>query len=220
MTWVDVLKVSLSLTAIVIGIAFVYFCIMGLVIYLNGQVAPDWWPEWIAKIFQNIPKDTTKKYKYLSNVYSAGSNVLSTYTNHTQEQCLEECGEADDCIGVMTQPSSNTCSTLKSVMYPIPFTGNNFFVVEGMEPTKVYSSYTSNTVDTYTTTTIPSIVVSSYFDCASNCSSNASCTGFVYNSNTNTCQTYNNIKTSNLSTTTASFTSYVLSAASYLASPY
>ena len=214
MGWLDAIKVTGQFSLLAVVLAFVYFCIMGLVIYIQGQTAPDWWPDWIAKIFEKV--DNTKKYKFMSNVYSPGSNILSTFSNSTVTQCMTECSNIAACIAITLNPLSNTCSMLSNVSYPIPFTGNNFYVLSTLVPSKMYSSYTSNTVDSYTTTTIPSLTVSTYLDCASNCSSNVSCTGFVYNSTTNMCQTYNNIKTSNLTTTTINFTSYILSASTFV----
>ena len=205
----EVIKGIGSIALIATVIAFVYFCLMGLVIYLNGQSAPDWWPDWIANIFEKkAPADTTKKYMYLSNVYSPGSNVLSTFSNHSDAQCLTECSNVAACIAFMSNQSSNTCSLLSNVSYTVPLTGNNFYVIQGMQPSKMYASYTSNTVDSYTTTTMPSLTVTSYFDCASNCSSNTSCLGFVFDSTAGSCKPYDTIKSSNLASTTSNFTSY------------
>jgi len=220
MAWLDVLKGAGVLTFIVTVAMFLYFVIMGIVIYLNDQEAPDWWPEWIAKIFVKTASasDASKKYLYLSNVYSPGSNVLSTYSNHTDSQCLTECSNTANCIGVLSMPASNICSTISNVFSPISLTGNNFYVLQGMQPSKMYSTYTSNTF-----TTMPpmnSMVVITDFDCASNCSSNVTCTGFVYNSTTYLCNTYSSITTSNITPTTSNFTSYVLTASNFAASPY
>ena len=220
MSWVDALKVGLSIGLLLAVFACVYFLIAGLMIYFGNQEAPDWWPEWITNIVTKKTSATsTKTYKYLSNVYSPGSNVLSTFSNHSEIQCLTECSNVVACIGVTTTPSSNTCSLLSNVFYPVPFTGNNFYVLTGMEPSKMYTSYTSNTVDNYTTTTLPSLTVNGYFDCASNCTSNASCTGFVFDSNSKLCKPYDTIKSSNLTSTTSNFTSYILVASNFVASP-
>lgn len=216
MSWFDIIKGAGGLAFVL----FVYFCIMGLIIYLSDQDAPDWWPDWIANIFVKKPAaDTTKKYLFLSNVYSPGSNVINVFSNHTASQCLTECSNVAACIGFLTSPDANTCSLLSNVFYPVPSTGNNFYVIQGMEPSKMYASYTSNTVDSYTTTTMPSLTVTSYFDCASNCSSNTSCLGFVFDSTAGTCKPYNTIKTSNLAPTTSNFTSYVLTNSNFVTSP-
>jgi len=220
MSWIDVLKGLGGLAIVVTVVMFVYFCIMGLIIYLNDQEAPDWWPEWIAKIVTKTASaaDASKKYLYLSNVYSPGSNVLSTYSNHTDSQCLTECSNTANCIGVLSMPASNTCSTISNVSSPVSLTGNNFYVLQGMQPSQMYSTYTSNTF-----TTMPplnSLTVTTNFDCASNCSSNTACTGFVYDSTTNLCNTYSSITTSNITPTTINFTSYVLTASNFAASPY
>lgn len=208
------------IAVITVVVAFFYFCLAGLVINLKGQDAPDWWPDWIAKIFEKkAAADTTKKYLFLSNVYSPGSNVLSTFSNHSDAQCLTECSNVTACIAFMSNPSSNTCSLLSNVSYPVPSTGNNFYVVQGMEPSKMYASYTSNTVDSYTTTTMPSLTVTNYFDCASNCSSNTSCLGFVFDSTAGSCKPYDTIKSSNLSSTTTNFTSYILTNSNFATSP-
>ena len=208
-----------GLALVVTVVMFVYFCVMGLIIYLNDQEAPDWWPDWIAKIFvKTASADASKKYLYLSNVYSPGSNVLSTYSNHTDSQCLTECSNTANCIGVLSMPASNICSTISNVSSPISLTGNNFYVLQGMQPSKMYSTYTSNTFTTMPP--INSLTATTYFDCASNCSSNVSCTGFVYNSTTSLCNTYSSITTSNITPTTSNFTSYVLTPVSFVASPY
>ena len=219
MSWIDILKGAGGLALVVIVTLFFYFCIMGLIIYLNEQEAPDWWPVWIAKIFtKTASADSSKKYLYLSNVYSPGSNVLSTYSNHTDSQCLTECSNTVNCIGVLSMPASNICSTVSNVFSPISLSGNNFYVLQGLQPSKMYSTYTSNTF-----TTMPpmnSLTVNTNFDCASNCSSNVTCTGFVYDSTTKLCNTYSSITTSNITPTTSNFTSYVLIASNFAASPY
>jgi hypothetical protein len=220
MSWIDVLKGAGGLALVVTVVMFLYFCLMGLIIYLNDQEAPDWWPDWIAKIFVNTgsASDATKKYLYLSNVYSPGSNVLSTYSNHTDSQCLTECSNTANCIGVLSMPASNICSTISNVFSPISLTGNNFYVLQGLQPPKMYSTYTSNTF--VSMPPMNSMTVTTQFDCASNCSSNVTCTGFVYNSTTNLCNTYSSITTSNITTTTSNFTSYILTASNFAASPY
>lgn len=197
-------------------IVLTYFVAAGGFIWFNNQIPPDWWPDFIKNIVYNAPK-APKSYKYMSNVYAPGSAVSNTFTQHTEAQCLAECG--DGCVGVMTQPSSNTCSTLTSVKYPLQFTGNNLFVVEGSEPSKMYASYTSNTVDAYTTTTIPTTIESNYFMCASNCSSNVNCSGFVFNSTSGLCTMYPTIKSSNLLSTTTDFTSYIIGSSAFIGSP-
>jgi hypothetical protein len=194
-----------------------YFLIHGLVIYFSGKLPPDWWPDWIKKIVYKAP-DVPKGYKYMSNVYSPGATVSNTFTQHSEAQCLAECG--DGCIGVMTQPSSNTCSTLSTVSYPISYTGNNLFVVEGNEPSKMYAAYQSNTVDTYTTTTIPTSIETNYFNCASNCTSNSTCSGFVFNTTTGLCTMYPTMSSSNLTSTTTNFTSYILGSSAFIGSPF
>lgn len=216
MSFFDKLVTGGQIVLSLVVIITIYFVIAGGIIYWNNQIPPDWWPDFIQKIVYKAP-EVPRSYKYMSNVYAPGSSVSNTFTQHTEAQCLAECG--DGCVGVMTQPSSNTCSTLSTVKYPLTLLGNNLFVVEGNEPSKMYASYTSNNVDAYTTTIIPTTIESNYFNCASNCSSNVNCSGFVFNSTTGLCTMYPTIKSSNLTSTTTDFTSYILGSSAFIGSP-
>lgn len=216
MSFFDKLKTGAEIIFALLVIITTYFIGAGGFIWYNNQIPPDWWPDFIKKIVYKAP-EVPKGYKYMSNVYALGSTVSNTFTQHTEAQCLAECG--DGCVGVMTQPSTNTCSTLSAVRYPLQFTGNNLFVVEGNEPSKMYASYTSNNVDAYTTTTIPTTIETNYFNCGSNCSSNVNCSGFVFDSTSGLCTMYPTIKSSNLSSTTTNFTSYILGSSAFVGSP-
>lgn len=184
---------------------------------------PDWWPEFWKNIIHNYPPT----YTMVSNVIAIGT-VSNTYSANvmTASDCSARadvgCNEADGCIGFMYEasPTGNTCVQYSSISTPIldkRITGNTLYIVEGSEPAKVYSTYLSNLADSTTTATlIPSYIAASYFECASNCTSNSSCLGFEYKFADNTCIQHTAISASKLSFDT-NYTSYILQGASFAA---
>jgi hypothetical protein len=206
--------------------------LVGMIIYMIGGsiyyainrddpdiVPPEWWPDFWRDIIHNFPPN----YKMVSNVLVTGtlsntytSNVMSAYDCASREDA--GCNDADGCIGFVYQsgPTANTCMLYSTITTPFidsRITGNTLYVIEGNEPAKTYQTYVSNVVGTTTTrTTIPSYISTNYFDCASNCTSNTSCTGFQYQSTTNSCEQQTSIVATNLGFNTQ-FTSYILQTA-------
>lgn len=219
------LKVAGGILAFLI-VGFVFYAIGASIYYWmnkddNSIEPPEWWPEFWRNIIHNYPPT----YKMVSNVIAMGT-VSNTYSTNVKSpsDCsgLDKygCNNADGCIGFMyeTSASGNTCVQYSAISTPIldkRVTGNTLYIVEGNEPAKVYSTYVSNVADSTTTATlIPSYIASSYFDCASNCTSNSSCLGFEYKFADNTCIQHTAINASKLSFDT-NYTSYILQGSSY-----
>jgi hypothetical protein len=209
--------------------------LVGMIIYMIGGsiyyainrddpdiVPPEWWPDFWRNIIHNFPPD----YKMVSNVIATGT-LSNTYTSNVmsaRDCAFREdagCNDVDDCIGFVYQQgaTANTCSLYTTLNTPIidsRVTSNTLYVIEGNEPVKTYMTYVSNVVGSTTAlTTIPSYIAASYFECASNCTSNTACTGFQYNFTTNSCQQQTSIVSTNLRLDT-NFTSYILQAATLI----
>lgn len=218
-------KITGSILALA-AVGFLFYIIGASVYYaLNRNdpdiTPPDWWPEFWRNIIHVYPPT----YKMVSNVIAIGtvSNTYSTNVMSASDCSGREdvgCNDADGCIGFMYEasPTGNTCvqyTSISSTILDKRVTGNTLYIVEGNEPSKVYSTYLSNIADSTTTATlIPSYIASSYFDCASNCTSNSSCLGFEYKFSDNTCIQHTAISASKLALDT-NYTSYILQAASF-----
>lgn len=181
-------------------VGFIIYIICASIYYFinrNEQdtTPPDWWPDWLKNFVHNYPPG----YKYVSNTLVVGtvSNVF-TANIFSASDCARKdvngCDDQDGCIGFTYQQvgSANTCiqySGLTTVFADSKITGNTLYVIEGNEPAKDYAVYTSNGVSSSTTASlIPSYIATSYFDCASNCTSNSTCLGFTYNPTSNECR--------------------------------
>lgn len=202
--------------------------VVGLIIYAiylfinrnNPSVLPPtdawWWPSSMNKYLHNYPRGYVMK----SNVTLSTSSFSNVYSNVTASGCKKKCeATSDDCIGFELNLASNTCTTYASIGFPIEYTGNNLYIVEGNEPGFEYATYKSNVADSYTATSnILSYISTNYIDCSSNCTSNVTCLGFEYNSTTNECKQRTDFKKSNL-VQNASFTSYIIQQSSFSPSP-
>jgi hypothetical protein len=206
-----------------IGMTIAVFYIVGITIYIiyllinrnNQDVLPPtdawWWPTILNQYVHVYPRN----YKYMSNVTAPTSFVSNTFSNVTSvKMCKTKCeGSPDECIGFESNLASNTCVTYSSIGFPIEYTGNNLYVVEGNEPSYMYMTYTNQQVKAGTAVSnIASYIATSYIDCSSNCSSNVECLGFEYKSATNECIQRTTMDSSNLETSTT-ITSYILQAA-------
>lgn len=195
---------------------FYILAITGYAVYLfinrkNEDILPPtdawWWPTMLNKYLHVYPRN----YKYMSNVTTPTSFVSNTFSNVSAKNCKTECeGSPDDCVGFESNLASNTCATYSSVGFPIEYSGNNLYVVEGNEPAYMYATYTGKQVSSNTAASnIASYIATSYLDCSSNCSSNVECLGFEYKWATNECIQRTTMDSSNLTANT-SFTSYIL----------
>jgi hypothetical protein len=213
---------SIGMTIAVFYILF----IVGYSVYLfinrkDDSILPPtdawWWPTTLNQYLHVYPRN----YTYMSNVTAPTSFVSNTFSNVTSvKMCKTKCeGSPDECIGFESNLASNTCVTYSSIGFPIEYTGNNLYVVEGNEPSYMYKTYSEKQVKLgVPLSNIASYIGMSYLDCSSNCSSNVTCLGFEYKMPTKECAQRTTMDSSNLvdSTTT---TSYILEAASFGKSP-
>jgi hypothetical protein len=216
----------LKIPSILMTLAVFYILgIMAYAVYLfinrkDQSILPPtdawWWPTVLNQYVHVYPRT----YKYMSNVTTPTSFVSNTYSNVVPRNCKTLCEDSpDECVGFESNLSSNTCSTYSSIGFPIEYTGNNLYVVEGNEPSYMYATYESQKANSNTAASnIASYIATSYLDCSSNCSSNVQCLGFDYNWDTNECIQQTSIDSSNLTSNT-SFTSFILKTASLSASP-
>lgn len=211
-----------------IAMTIAVFYIVGIVCYAiyllinrtDENVLPPtdawWWPTMLNEFVHVYPR----KYTYLSNVTAPTSFVSNTFSNVTVKNCKTKCeGSPDDCVGFESNLASNNCITYSSIGFPIEYSGNNLYVVEGNEPKYAYTTYKNQQVSSNTlASNISSYIATSYLDCSSNCSSNPECQGFEYKSASNECIQRTTMDSSNLATSTT-ITSYILQAASLGTSP-
>jgi hypothetical protein len=208
-------------------ISLLVFYIVGVVAYSvylfvnrkDQSILPPtdwWWPTFLNKYLHVYER----KYTYLSNVTTPTSFSSNTYSNVSASNCKTKCEESPkDCLAFESNAAAQTCSTYTSVGFPIEYSGNNLYVVEGNEPAYMYATYVGKVADSNTAASnITSYIATSYLDCSSNCSGNSQCTGFEYNASTNECRQQTAMTSSNLTSNTA-FTSYILQPASLAASP-
>jgi hypothetical protein len=205
---------------------FYILLIVGYSVYLlinrkDENVLPPtdawWWPTTLNQYLHVYPRN----YTYMSNVTAPTSFVSNTFSNVTSvKMCKTKCeGSPDECIGFESNLASNTCVTYSSIGFPVEYTGNNLYVVEGNEPGYMYTTYTNQQVKAgIAASNIASYISTSYIDCSSNCSSNVTCLGFEYNSGTNNCAQRTTMDSSNLATSTT-ITSYILQTATLDKSP-
>jgi len=213
---------SIGMTLAVFYIVF----IVGYSVYLfinrkDQNILPPtdawWWPTTLNQYVHVYPRN----YTYLSNVTAPTSFVSNTFSNVTSvKMCKTKCeGSPDDCVGFESNLASNTCVTYSSIGFPIEYTGNNLYVVEGNEPAYMYTTYKDKQVKTGTpVSNIASFIATSYLNCSSNCSSNVTCLGFEYKPATNECAQRTTMDSSNLVAMTGT-TSYILQTASFGKSP-
>jgi hypothetical protein len=210
--------VKLALLGVIVGLLgwTVYF----LMNRTDPAKAPsDSWPEWYRNLVHVYPQEYTKTPS--SNVIVSGA-ATELFTAKKPADCANDkkkgCSKDEDCVGfVFNKPSSNlepsTCTTYSSIDTLIVderVSGNTAYFIDGNEPGAYYATYVSNAASTSTPVSIfPSYIATDYFECASNCASNVSCTGFEYKSD-NTCIMHQAlVSTSNL-VTDANYTSYLL----------
>jgi hypothetical protein len=212
---------SIAMTIIVFYLVFVVsYSIYLLVNRKNESVLPPtawWWPTMLNEYLHVYPRN----YTYMSNVTAPTSFVSNTFSNvSTAKMCKTKCENSpDDCIGFEFKLASNTCTTYSSIGFPIEYTGNTIYIVQGNEPSDIYKTYKEQGVKTGTpASNIASFIATSYLQCSSNCSSNVTCLGFEYKTATNECIQRTTMDSSNL-VATAGTTSYILETASLVKSP-
>jgi hypothetical protein len=204
-----------------IGMTLAVFYVIVIVVYSvyllinrrDENVLPPtdawWWPTTLNQYVHVYPRN----YKYLSNVTAPTSFVSNTFSNvSSMKMCKRKCEDSpDECIGFESNLASNTCVTYSSIGFPIEYTGNNIYIVEGNEPSYMYKTYKDQrwTIPNAPVSNIAAYISTSYLDCSSNCSSNVTCLGFEYNSGTNNCVQRTTMDTSNLVASTGT-TSYIL----------
>jgi hypothetical protein len=216
--------------AVFTGLEIFLACIVAYLIGMTGYflmhrtdpavVPGENWPSWFKNLVHVYPTEYSK---------SATSNIIpdstpnATFTAKTPKDCVTKktkgCKDDNGCSGFVWNETSNTCvilGTTDKIISDPTVTGNTLYTVVGSEPTQYYAVYTSNVADTTTrASNILSYIATSYLDCASNCASNTTCTGFTWNPSTSTCAQSNYIRASNLMSS-AGFTSYILADASNL----
>jgi hypothetical protein len=224
---VAVTVLKLVLVAIIAGlIGWTIYFVMN---RTDPTKAPsDSWPEWYRNLVHVYPQEYSKTPT--SNVIVSGA-ASELFTAKKPADCANDkkkgCSKDEDCVGfVFNKPSSNlepsTCTTYSSIDTLIVderVSGNTAYFIDGNEPGAYYATYVSNAASTSTPVSIfPSYIATDYFECASNCASNVSCTGFEYKSD-NTCIMHQAlVSTSNL-VTDENYTSYLLkSSLGYFAS--
>lgn len=216
-----------------IAIQLISFGILAFVLYIVGASIyyfinkddpdiepPDWWPDFLKNFVHNYPPN----YSVVSNTMAIGTtlNVFTSNIMSVSDCAADEdygCNFNDDCIGFTYVPTAtaNTCTTYSSINSIIrdSTVTTSLYVVEGNELSKTYNVYTNSTTDTYTpTSNILSYTGGTYSNCASNCTANTTCLGFLWTNATLTCQQHTAIKLSNLIAGTG-ITSYVLQPSSF-----
>jgi hypothetical protein len=210
--------VKLALLGVIVGLLgwTVYF----LMNRTDPAKAPsDSWPEWYRNLVHVYPQEYTKTPS--SNVIVSGA-ATELFTAKKPADCANDkkkgCSKDEDCVGfVFNKPSSNlepsTCTTYSSIDTLIVderVSGNTAYFIDGNEPGAYYATYVSNAASTSTPVSIfPSYIATDYFECASNCASNVSCTGFEYKAD-NTCIMHQALKSVSNLTPSTDFTSYLL----------
>jgi len=216
-----------KLPSIAMSLAVIYIVVIvfySVYLFINRKdeniLPPDawWWPSTLNQYVHVYPRT----YRYMSNVTAPTSFVSNTYSNVSSvKMCKQKCeGSPDECIGFESNLASNTCVTYSSIGFPIEYTGNNLYVVEGNEPGFMYTTYKDKrwSITNMPASNIASYIATSYLDCSSNCSSNVTCLGFEYTTTTNQCVQRTMMDTSNLIASTSTV-SYILQPAVLSASP-
>ena len=224
MALIDILQ---KLPSIAMSLAVIYIVVIvfySVYLFINRKdeniLPPDawWWPSTLNQYVHVYPRT----YRYMSNVTAPTSFVSNTYSNVSSvKMCKTKCeGSPDECIGFESNLASNICVTYSSIGFPIEYTGNNIYVVEGNEPSYMYKTYKDKrwSITNMPASNIASYIATSYLDCSSNCSSNVTCLGFEYNSGTNNCVQRTTMDSSNLIESTSTV-SYILEAATLIKSP-
>jgi len=233
----DTFDIAIKIISVLAMLFFVYILVTGsitLVLYTRiGQGDP--------KGFWYTDRDKLKKYIFKSWIDWAGSpstfsyfpefaglgvsTKYKTFSNATVSNCMITCessnsrGKTPKCVGFDFQQSTSNICTLYSAMDGIIAApgGNTLYFIDGLDTARQYIGYGDKTMPTLATSNI--IESSSGFDCFSNCSSNASCTGLLY-SNTNTCVLFNNTFDSTKLIAEANTTTYtIMTHTSLTASP-
>jgi hypothetical protein len=218
-----------KLPSIAMSLAVIYVVVIvfySVYLFINRKdeniLPPDawWWPSTLNQYVHVYPRT----YRYMSNVTAPTSFVSNTYSNVSSvKMCKTKCeGSPDECVGFESNLASNTCVTYSSIGFPIEYTGNNLYVVEGNEPGYMYTTYSgqqanSNTLASSNVTS--SSMATNYIECSGQCSMNSDCTGFEYNNTAMSgCKMYTTMDSSNLTANTT-ITSYILQTAAFSASP-
>jgi hypothetical protein len=211
---------SAALMGLQIVMALCLLFLVGSTIYfLMGREDPakapsESWPAWYRNLVHMYPT----KYSV-----SATSNVIpnttpnNVFTAKTPKDCVNNdkkgCKVDTDCTGFVWNATSNVCTTLSDTSHLIfdpVVTSNTLYTVEGSEPTNYYATYTSNTANSSTAASaIPAYIAADYFACASNCTSNTTCLGFIFNPTTRNCIQHTAIQDTALATD-ATLNSYIL----------
>jgi len=172
------------------------------------------WPAWYRELVHVYP--TKYSVSATSNVIPSTA-PLSVFTAKTPKDCVNKdkkgCSVDIDCTGFVWNASSNVCTTLadtSNLIFNPAVTSNTLYTIEGSEPTNYYAAYTSNTVSSTTAASaIPAYIAADYFACSSNCSSNTTCLGFIFNPTTRNCIQHTAIKDTALAVD-ATLNSYIL----------
>ena len=212
--------VSIVATCVVLYILFV-ICYAVYLYFTPNKLRPKsglFWPSFI-----NNWIGSPQTFSMVTGRIAVGNDILNKLINVNAVACMSNCNVTKDCIGFIMYNTSNTCNTFTVISSTIPdvLLSANVYVTDGNLPTTQYAldigktfSYTSN---------ILSYISSSPADCASNCSSNATCTGFTYSILNTTCIQQSNVyfTTSNL-TASVGFNSYTMSTPSFteVGNPY
>lgn len=208
-----------KLPSIVITLVVFYVIgIAGYAVYLfinrkDQNIVPPvawWWPSALNQYVHVYARN----YTYLSNVTAPTSFVSNTYSNVSAIDCKAKCEDSpDECVGFESNLASNTCVTYSSIGYPVQYSGNTLYVVEGNEPVSMYMTYSgqqanSNTIASSNVTS--SDMATNYVQCSGQCSAKPDCKGFEYNNSVlKSCTMYTTMDSSNLTANTT-ITSYVL----------
>lgn len=210
--------------AMVLGVVY----LLGMSVYFlmnreDPSKAPsEKWPAWFRELVHVYPD---------SYSVSASSNVipnktpLSVFTAESPGDCVNNrkkgCKVDTDCEGFVWNATSNVCTILSDVNNLITdplVTSNTLYVIEGAEPARYYKTYTGKDVTTPTGTPptvasrIPPYIAADYFACSSNCSSNTTCLGFIFNPTTKNCLQHTAITNTALTPATG-LNSYIFTSA-------
>lgn len=126
-------------------------------------------------------------FSFLGSVRPASYTVLKTLTDKSAKlaNCMMQCESYSNakCDGFIFNigASSNTCTLINGMDVLVPSeTANTMYFVDGKEPAQQFFALTSNTISSPTFVIQTPYPETSTFACASNCVSNVSCNGYMF----------------------------------------
>lgn len=176
------IDIALSVAKATVSLIMLYIIgVIGYSLYLffnadKGRPSGWYWPDFINE-WIGMPKTFSIA---ISNT-AVGVDLLDLVSNVSVNDCMSNCNNTQDCIGFVYNSTSNTCNTFSviSSVFPYGTDSSNVYIVDGNAPRGFLvqnskGQVLSSNITPYTPTTPqPSL------ECAANCASNVTCTGFT-----------------------------------------